>query len=144
MAYPDGTLVKASGPEIARMEGGQRRGIPDPATFTCMGLDWNAVKTITDAEWNQIPQGSAYLSRADGMAYGFSWHPGYNTTTRQYDGNWVVQSCALHRVWQPGDDPPVGEIFSKQPIQILDTGTLLAEIPLGSGSLKLIDITSSA
>src|SRR5262249_4287950 len=58
--YPDGTLLKASGPEIDRMEAGQRRGIPDPDTFNCMGLNWGAVKTISDSEWNQIPKGAAY------------------------------------------------------------------------------------
>jgi hypothetical protein len=63
--YPDGTLLKASGPEVDRMEGGQRRWIPDPSTFTCMGLNWGAIQTISDSEWNQIPKGAPYPSRAD-------------------------------------------------------------------------------
>lgn len=64
--YQDGTLVKASGPEVDRMEGGQRRWIPDTTTFTCMGLNWGAIQTIADSEWNQIPKGVPYPSRADG------------------------------------------------------------------------------
>jgi len=64
--YPDGTLLKASGAEVDRMEGGHRRPIPDPATFTCMGLDWGTIQTIADSVWNLIPQGAAYPSRADG------------------------------------------------------------------------------
>ena len=63
--YPDGTLLKASGPEVDRMEGGQRRWIPDPSTFNCMGLNWGAIQTIADTEWNQIPKGAPYPSRAD-------------------------------------------------------------------------------
>ncbi len=64
--YPDGTLLRASGPEVDRMERGQRRWIPDPATFTCMGLNAGAIQTIADSEWNQIPKGAPYPSRADG------------------------------------------------------------------------------
>jgi hypothetical protein len=63
--YPDGTLLKASGPEVDRMVGGQRRWIPDPPTFNCMGLNWGAIQTIADTEWNQIPKGAPYPSRAD-------------------------------------------------------------------------------
>jgi hypothetical protein len=64
--YPDGTLLKASGPQVDQMQGGQRRWIPDPPTFNCMGLDWNAIRTIVDSEWSQIPQGAPYPSQADG------------------------------------------------------------------------------
>lgn len=39
------------------MERGQRRYIPDAATFNAMGLDWNKVKGITDAELNAVPAG---------------------------------------------------------------------------------------
>ncbi len=63
--YPDGTLLTASGPEADRMQGGQRRWIPDPPTFTCMGLNWGAIQTISDSEWDQIPKGAPYPSRAD-------------------------------------------------------------------------------
>ncbi len=63
--YPDGTLLTASGPEVDRMQGGQRRWIPDPPTFTCMGLNWGAIQTISDSEWDQIPKGAPYPSRAD-------------------------------------------------------------------------------
>jgi hypothetical protein len=64
--YPDGTLLKASGPEVDMMEGGKRRWIPDPSTFNCMHLNWGAIQTIADSDWDQIPQGAPYPSRADG------------------------------------------------------------------------------
>lgn len=65
-AYPDGTLLKASGPEIDVMSGGVRRWVPDPTTFTAMGLSWNKVVTIADGEWSAIPSGPPYPSRTDG------------------------------------------------------------------------------
>ena len=64
--YPDGTLLKASAPEIDMMAGGIRRWVPDPTTFTSMGLDWGKVVTISDSEWSAIPSGPAYPSRVDG------------------------------------------------------------------------------
>jgi hypothetical protein len=64
--YPDGTLLKASGPEIDMMAGGLRRWIPDPTTFNDMGLDWSKVVVIPDSEFSAIPSGPAYPSRADG------------------------------------------------------------------------------
>ena len=65
-AYPDGTLLKASGPEIDMITGGVRRWIPDPTTFTDMGLNWNNVVTISDSEWSTIPSGPPYPSWTDG------------------------------------------------------------------------------
>ena len=89
--YPDGTLLKASGPEVDRMEGGQRRGIPDPATFNCLGLNWGAIHTISDSEWNQIPKGASYLSRADG-------------TLLQGSGPQVYVMAGCQRHWIPDPD----------------------------------------
>lgn len=63
---PDGTLIKASGPEVDRMQSGYRRWIPNPTTFSCMGLDWNMVQTIPDSIWREIPAGRAYPSRTNG------------------------------------------------------------------------------
>ena len=64
--YPDGTLLKASGPEIDMITSGVRRWIPDPTTFTDMGLNWNNVVTISDSEWSTIPSGPPYPSWTDG------------------------------------------------------------------------------
>ena len=89
--YPDGTLLKASGPEIDRMEGGQRRWIPDPPTFNCMGLNWGAVQTISDSEWSQIPKGAAYPSRTDG-------------TLLQGSGPQVYVMTSCQRHWIPDPD----------------------------------------
>lgn len=69
-AYTDGTLIKASGPEIDMVKAYQgkeeRRWIPDPPTFNNMGLNWSDVKPIPDADWAQIPAGPPFPSRADG------------------------------------------------------------------------------
>jgi hypothetical protein len=47
-AYADGTLIKASGPEVAMVkyigDRPERRWIPDPPTLNDMGLNWGAMK----------------------------------------------------------------------------------------------------
>jgi hypothetical protein len=89
--FPDETLLKASGPEIDRIEGGARRWIPDPPTFNCMGLNWGAVKTISDTEWGRIPKGAPYPSRAD------------NTLLQASDPKvYVMTGCYRH--WIPDPD----------------------------------------
>ena len=65
-AYPDGTLLKASGAEVDIMQGHERRWIPDPQTFNYMGLNWNAIVNISDAAWAAIPAGPPLPSRSDG------------------------------------------------------------------------------
>jgi putative redox protein len=60
------TLLKASGPEIAVMQGRERRSIPDLPTFNYMGLDSGAVQTIPDIVWASIPAGPLLPSRSDG------------------------------------------------------------------------------
>ena len=67
MSFPDGTLLKASGPEVDMIQGQQRRDIPDPQTFNYMGLNWGAVQTISDADWATIPVGPPFPSRGDGV-----------------------------------------------------------------------------
>src|SRR5258706_422298 len=88
--YPDGTLLRASGAEVDRMERGQRRWIPDPATFNCMGLNAGAIQTIADSEWNQIPKGAPYPSRADGTLLQGSGPQVY-----------VVMGCQRHFIPDP-------------------------------------------
>ena len=65
-SHSTATLLKASGPEIALMQGRERRSIPDLATFNYMGLDSGAVQTIPDIVWNAIPAGPLLPSRSDG------------------------------------------------------------------------------
>lgn len=62
----DGRLVKGSDARVYLIEAGERRWIPDPPTFECRGLDWNAIQTIADADLNSIPRGRDFPSRADG------------------------------------------------------------------------------
>lgn len=55
---PNGTTIKASGDEVDIIQNGTRRWIPNPATFTAMGLEWNKIKVLTDAQFNAIPKGA--------------------------------------------------------------------------------------
>lgn len=62
--YPDGTLVKGSGPAIYVVRGGQKLWIPDPPTFNALGYSWGAVQTIPDASLTAIPTGTQIPSQA--------------------------------------------------------------------------------
>jgi hypothetical protein len=118
ISYPDGTLLKASGPEIDRMEAGRRRWIPDPPTFNCMGLNWNAVQTISDSEWSQIPKGTAYPSRADG-------------TLLQGSGPQVYVMTSCQRHWIPDPDTFNALGYNWNAIQHIANADLIA-IPEGA------------
>ena len=116
--YPDGTLVQASGPEVARMEGGQRRWIPDPPTFNCMGLNWGAIQTIADRVWNQIPKGAAYPSRADG-------------TLLQGSGPQVYVMAGCQRHYIPDPETFTAHGYNGDAIQRI-TDTDMTAIPEGA------------
>jgi hypothetical protein len=88
-AFPDGSLIKGSGPAIYVMKVGQRCLIPNPQTFDIDGYSWAAVLQIPDAQLSAIPVGPdvpAYTTfiypgpgdqsvLRDGVPYG-SWHSG--------------------------------------------------------------------
>lgn len=61
--FSDGSLLKGSGPEVFLIEDGKRRHVPDPATFTALGLDWGKVRTIGDEELSRIPLGEPLPKR---------------------------------------------------------------------------------
>ncbi len=65
-SFADGSLLKGSGPQIYMMENHQLRLIPDMQTFNYMGLNANAVQTVTSAVLSSIPTGPPFPSRADG------------------------------------------------------------------------------
>jgi hypothetical protein len=111
--YPDGTLLTASGPEVERMEGGQRRWIPDPSTFNCMGLNWGAIQTISDSEWNQIPKGAPYPSRAD-------------TTLLQGSGPQVYVMAGCQRHWIPDPETFTAYNYNWSAIQHVSDADLTA------------------
>jgi hypothetical protein len=125
--YPDGTLLKASGPEVDRMEGGQRRWIPDPQTFNCMGLNWGAIQTISDSEWNQIPKGAPYPSRAD-------------TTLLQGSGPQVYVMAGCQRQWIPDPDTFNAHGYNWSAIQHV-SDTDLTAIPEGAQLPSVHDAT---
>ena len=118
LTFPDGTLIKASGPEVDRMQGGLRRWIPDPTTFSCMGLSWGMVQTITDSAWQQIPVGRAYPSRT-------------NRTLLQGSGPavYVMNGCQRHWIPDPATFDADGYKWSD--IQHIANADLWA-IPLGA------------
>ena len=116
--YPDGTLLKASGPEVDRMEGGQRRWIPDPSTFNCMGLNWGAIQTMADSEWNQIPKGAPYPSRAD-------------NTLLQGSGPKVYVMTGCQRHWIPDPETFTAQGYNWSAIQHVADADLTA-IPEGT------------
>ncbi|MBK8997979.1 MAG: hypothetical protein IPM35_19825 [Myxococcales bacterium] len=61
--FSEGSLIKGSGPEVFLIENGQRRHVPDPATFDAMGLDWGKVRTVSDEELSRVPQGEPLPTR---------------------------------------------------------------------------------
>lgn len=62
MPYPDGTLLKGSGPEIYVIEAGRRRWIACCITFDAKGYDWNKINFISDQDLNAIPLGEPMTS----------------------------------------------------------------------------------
>ncbi len=55
--FPDGTLIKGSGPDIYLIQNGVRRLIPDMETFNAMGLNWNSIINVDDQRLANIPLG---------------------------------------------------------------------------------------
>ena len=56
--WDDGSLLTAHpDPAVFVMQGGQRRWIPDPATFDHHGFDWGQVRHISSLEMSLIPRG---------------------------------------------------------------------------------------
>lgn len=91
------TLLQAQGQaEVDEVQNGKRRWIPDPETFNCMGLNWNAILQISQTDWNATPAGLAFPSRKDGSVLIGSGPKVY-----------VIQGCQRH--WIP--DPPTLQQF---------------------------------
>jgi len=55
--FPDGTLIKGSGPDIYLIENGVRRLIPNMETFNAMGFNWNNLTILDDQRLGNIPMG---------------------------------------------------------------------------------------
>ncbi|MEW6374259.1 MAG: hypothetical protein AB1502_00515 [Thermodesulfobacteriota bacterium] len=56
-SFPDGTLIKGSGPDIYLIQNGVRRLIPDTATFNAMGFNWGNVINVDDQKLGDVPLG---------------------------------------------------------------------------------------
>jgi hypothetical protein len=56
-SFPDGTLVKGSGPDIYLIQNGVKRLIPDMVTFNAMGFNRNNMISVDDQKLGNIPTG---------------------------------------------------------------------------------------
>lgn len=115
---PEGLLIKASGPQVDRIQNGLRRWIPDPTTFSCMGLKWNQVQGIADSFWREIPSGTAFPSRANGTLIKGSGPAIY-----------VMNNCQRH--WIPDVATFNAHNYSWNAVQHISDADLQA-IPLGA------------
>ena len=55
--FPNGTLIKGSGPDIYVIENGVRRLIPSMETFNAMGFNWGSVINVDDQKLGSLPMG---------------------------------------------------------------------------------------
>jgi len=55
--YPEGTLLKGTGPEVYLIEAGQRRWFPNPRIFEGNNFGWRYIYQIDDDKLNKIKQG---------------------------------------------------------------------------------------
>jgi len=55
--FPDGTLIKGSGPDIYLIQNGVKRLIPDMETFNAMGFNWNNIINVDNQKLGNIPMG---------------------------------------------------------------------------------------
>jgi hypothetical protein len=110
------TLVQVPGQaEVDQLQNGQRRWIPDPETFNCMGFNWNAILQISSADWATMLPGPAFPSRKDGSLLSGSGPEIY-----------VIQGCQRH--WIP--DPLTLQRFGGPVITVQDAD--LKAIPEGA------------
>jgi hypothetical protein len=61
--FPDGTLIKGSGPDIYLIENGVRRLIPDMETFNTMGFNWGNVINMDDQRIGAVPMGAPLMPK---------------------------------------------------------------------------------
>ena len=61
LPFPDGTLIKGSGPEIYLVENGKRRHISLPILFDKLNFDWNKVIQVSQTELLAHPLGEKIL-----------------------------------------------------------------------------------
>jgi hypothetical protein len=55
--FPDGTLIKGSGPDIYLIQNGARCLIPDTETFKSMGFNSNNIINVDDQKLGNLPMG---------------------------------------------------------------------------------------
>ena len=55
--YPDGTLLRGSGPEVYLIELGKRRWFPNPKIFERQDFGWKYIYDIDDKKLNRIKEG---------------------------------------------------------------------------------------
>jgi hypothetical protein len=118
--------LKAMGPQVDMIQGHERRWIPDPQTFNYMGLDWNNIQNITEAQWLGIPAGPQFPSRSDGTLLKGSADPIY-----------VMNNGSRHWIPDPATFNALGYSWSAvQSVADADLNAipLGAQIPEGGGA----------
>jgi len=58
VSYPDGTLVKGTGPGIYLIDQGKKRPFKSARDFTSLKYKWTQAKTLSDQELEAIPLGT--------------------------------------------------------------------------------------
>lgn len=71
--FPDGTLVKASGPEVYLIRQEARYWVPDPITFDNLGLRWENIIQITDEKMKKIREKEALPPQGSPKRYPETW-----------------------------------------------------------------------
>src|SRR3972149_1850976 len=69
-SFPNGTLIKGSGPEIFIIEKGVRRLIPDMETFNAMGLNLNNIINVDNQKVGTVPLGIPLPTKKSGRIKG--------------------------------------------------------------------------
>ena len=63
--YPDGVLVKGSGPAVYIISDGRKRPVKSAASFLRLGYKWEHIRTIRDAEVDAYPTDSYVTETSD-------------------------------------------------------------------------------
>lgn len=66
--YPDGSLLKGSGPEVYLIELGKKRWIPSPGIFTGNGFGWKYIISVDDDVLDDFDEG-AFLTLSEPNRY---------------------------------------------------------------------------
>jgi len=67
MPFPDGTLIKAGGPAVYKIENGERKVFTSLALFKVLGCSWEEIIEVEEVELDNYPNGSNLKYPADSL-----------------------------------------------------------------------------